>query len=158
MTQNIFNWNHISNELSKEEQDELKSYYQTYHKKCWVYKFAVKRLKKWKLLGNSLSIIFASSGIASSIATGGVALIAITTIALLIQACMNHKELDLKIQNCTYAYQSYEHLLNDIKICLRSGDFNREFILNKMNNVDGYVADNAPIVDKYFSHYDKQFN
>ena len=75
----IFNWNHISDELSEEQIEELKSYYRTYHEKCWAYKQASKHLKKWKLLGNSLSIIFASGGFASSLATGGISLIAIST-------------------------------------------------------------------------------
>ena len=97
----IFNWNHISDKLTEEQIEELKSYYQTYHKKCFAYKQAVKHLKKWRLLGNSLSIIFASGGIASSIASGGISLIAISTTALLIQGWMKHKDLDLKIQNCT---------------------------------------------------------
>ena len=119
----IFNWNHISDELTEEQVEELKSYYHWYHKKCWAYKQALKTFKKWRLLGNSLSIIFASGGIASSIASGGISLIAISTVALLIQGWMKHKDLDLKIQNCTYAYQSYQHLLNEIKEIMRSGKF-----------------------------------
>ena len=117
----IFNWNHISDELTEEQVEELKSYYYTYHKKCWAYKQALKSFKKWRLIGNSLSIVFASGGFASSIATGGISLIAISTAALLIQGWMKHKNLDLKIQNCTYAYQSYQHLLNQIKDMMRSG-------------------------------------
>ena len=110
----IFNWNHISDKLTEEQIEELKSYYYTYHKKCWAYKQALESFKKWELLGNSLSIVFASGSIASSIATGGIALVAISTVALLIQGWMKLKNLDLKIQNCTYmyAYQSYQHLLN----------------------------------------------
>ena len=54
----IFNWNHISDKLTKDQINELKAYYHTYHRKCWAYKQAVKRYKKWKLLGNSLSIYF----------------------------------------------------------------------------------------------------
>ena len=77
----IFNWNHISDELTEEQVEELKSYYHSYHKKCWAYKQALKTFKKWRLLGNSLSIIFASGGIASSIASGGISLIAISTAA-----------------------------------------------------------------------------
>ena len=118
----IFNWNHISDELTEEQIEELKSYYHSYHKKCWAYKQALKTFKKWRLLGNSLSIVFASGGFASSIATGGISLIAISTAARLIQGWMKHKDLDLKIQNCTYAYQSYQHLLNEIKE-MRSGKF-----------------------------------
>ena len=100
----IFNWNHISDKLTTREHDELKAYYKTYHKKCWTYKQATKHFKKWKIIGNSLSLVFASGGLASSVATGGVGLVAISTVALLIQGWMKHKDLDLKIQNCTYAY------------------------------------------------------
>ena len=154
---NIFNWNHISDELTEEQIKELKAYYKTYHRKCWAYKQAIKRFKKWKLLGNSLSIVFASGGLASSVATGGVSLVAISTAALLIQGWMKHKDLNLKIQNCTYAYQSYQHLLNDIREMMRSGDFQPSYLYNKMSNIDDYVTDNSPIVDKYLSRYDKKF-
>ena len=124
----IFNWNHISDKLTEEQIEELKSYYHSYHKKCWAHKQASKPLKKWKLLGNSLSIVFASGGFASSIATGGISLITISTVALLIHGWIKHKDLDLKIQNCTYAYQSYQHLLNEIKDIMRSGEFNPHHI------------------------------
>ena len=149
----IFNWNHISDELTEEQIKELKSYYHTYHKKCWAYQQATKSFKKNKLIGNSLSIIFASRGIASSVATGGVGLVAVSAVALLIQGWMSHKNLDLKIQNCTYAYQSYQHLLNEIKDIMRSGDFNTPSICIRMKNIDDYVTDNSPIVDKYLIKY-----
>ena len=145
----IFNWDHISDELTEEQIEELKSYYRTYHKKCWAYKQKSKRLKEWKLFGNSLSIIFASGGFASSLATGGISLIAISTAALLIQGWMKHKDLDLKIQNCTYAHQSYQHLLNEIKDMMRSGNFNSSHIYNTMKNIDDYVTDNSPIRLRY---------
>ena len=155
----IFKFNHISDKLTEEQVEELKSYFHTYYKKCYAYKQALKSFKKWKLLGNSLSIIFASGGIASSIASGGISLIAITcsTIALLIQGWMKHKDLDLKIQNCTYAYQSYQHLLNTIKGMMRSGEFNASSIYNTMKNIDDYVTDNSPIIDKYLSKFDEKF-
>ena len=43
----IIDFNHISNQLSTEEIDELKAYYMSYHKKMWMYKTAYKRFKKW---------------------------------------------------------------------------------------------------------------
>ena len=153
----IFTWNHISERLTKKQIDELKSYYSTYHKKCWAYKKALKKFKKMKLAGNSLSIVFASGGIAASIATGGIALVAVTSVALLIQGWMSHQSLDMKIQSCTYAYQSYNHLLIMIKDALRSGDFNRDELYNSMNNIDNYVTDNSPVIDKYFLKYNKKF-
>ena len=108
-------------------------------------------------MGNSLSIIFASGGFASSLATGGISLITISTVALLIHGWMKHKDLDLKIQNCTYAHQSYQHLLNEIKDIMRSGNFNSSHIYNTMKNIDDYVTDNSAITDKYLIKYDEKF-
>ena len=153
----IFNWNHISEELTKEEIDELKSYYRTYHKKCWAYKQALKKFKRIKLIGNGLSVLFASGGIFSSIATGGISLVAISTGSVLIQLWMSHQSFDMKIHNCTYAYQSYNHLLIMIKDALRSGEFDKDRLYNSMNNIDDYVTDNSPVIDKYFSKYNKKF-
>ena len=113
--------------------------------------------KKWKLLGNSLSIVFAYGGFASSIATGGISLIAISTAALLIQGWMKHKDLDLKIQNSTFAHQSCQHLLNEIKDMMRSGNFNSSHIYYTMKNIDDYMTDYSPIVDKYLIKYDEKF-
>ena len=153
----VFNWNHISERLTKDQVDELKSYYSTYHRKCWAYKKAMKRFKKMKLAGNILSILFATGGLASAIATGGIALVAVTSATPLIQLWMSHQSLDMKIQNCTYAYQSYNHLLIQIKDALRSGDFNRDELFNSMNSLDNFVTDNSPIIDKYLLQYKKSF-
>ena len=152
----IFSWNHISDKLTKEQVDELKAYYRVYHRKCWAYKQAVKRYKKLNLLGNSASVIFASGGIASAVVSGGVALVAISTVAVLLQGWMKHQNLDLKIQNCTYAYQSYQHLLITIKDMLRSGDF-QQSIYDTLKNLDNHITDLSPIVDKFLTKYDKKF-
>ena len=87
MTKNIFNWNHISSNLTQDQITELKEYYQTYHRKCWAFKQAAKRFKKWKLLGDTLSVVFATGGIASAIATTGISLVAISTTSVIIQGC-----------------------------------------------------------------------
>ena len=87
----IFNFNHVSEKLIIEEINELKAYYKTYHKKCWIYKKAYKKYRKWKLIANSASILFASGGLASAIATNGIALVAISSAALLIQSYMKQK-------------------------------------------------------------------
>ena len=153
----LFNWNHISNKLSNEQVDELKSYYVTYHKKCWAFKKALKQFKKLKLVGNSLSVIFASGGLAASIATGGVALVAISTAAVLIQGWMKHKNLDLKIQQCEYAFQTYQHLINSIKNMLRSGECDLYLLQITMTQTDDFITDNSPIIDKFLMEYNKHF-
>ena len=152
----IFNWNHISDKFSEEQIEELESYYHAYHRKCWAYKQAMKRFKKFKLIGNSVSILTASGGIISAIVTGGVALVAISTCALLIKSYMDHQNLDLKIQNTQFAIQSYQHLLILIKNMLRSGDFEPSIHVT-MKNTDDIIVDICPTVDKYLLKYDKKF-
>ena len=139
----IFNWNHISDKLTKDQVDELKSYYKTYHRKCWVYKKAFKHFKKIKIIGDSISV--------------GITLAAIRTGAVLIQGYMKHKNLDLKIQKCQYAYQSYQHLLISNKNSLRSGYFEQSQLYNIMRGIDDFVTDNSPVVDKFITKYNKKF-
>ena len=88
MAKNIFDWNHISSNLTQDHITELKEYYQTYHRKCWAFKQAAKRFKKWKLLGDTSSVIFATGGIASAIATSGISL------CCYINNLSNHSRLD----------------------------------------------------------------
>lgn len=71
---------------------------------------------------------------------------------------MEHQNLEIKIQNCQYAFQSYNHLIIMIKDAMRSGNFNCDIFITTMHNVDNYVTDNTPIVDKYFKKYDAKFN
>ena len=50
---------------------------------------------------------------------------------------MEYQNLDIKIQNCTYAYQSYQHLLIKIENVMRSGSFAKETdLINYMANID----------------------
>ena len=58
----------------------------------WMYKSAYKRFKKWEFAGNISSIVFATGGIASSIATSGASLLAVSSVSVLIQAYMKHKK------------------------------------------------------------------
>ena len=152
MPKNIFNWNHISEKLNENQIEELKEYYQTYHRKCWAFKQAAKRFKK--LLGDISSVVFAAGGISSAIATSGISLIAVSLTLVIIQGWMKHKNLDLKIQNCTYACRKCQRLLNAIEDVMR-GDFQLSYFHMIMNNID--VADNSPIVNKFLQKYDTIF-
>ena len=40
---------------------------------------------------------------------------------------------------------------------MRNGDFNRKCLVDTMTNIDNYVIDNSPIVDKYLRRYDEKF-
>ena len=122
------------------------------------FKRALKRYKLIRHLGNTVSLLTASGGIASAIATGGITLVPISTVALLVKGYMEHQNLDIKIQTCTYAYQSYQHLLIMIKNVMRSGAFDKEILINSMANIDNFVTDNSPVVDKFFKKYDEKYS
>ena len=80
----VIEFNHVSNTLTSDQIDELKSYYRTYHKKMWTFKKAYKKFKKRKLIGNILTGIFATGGISSSIFTSSISLIATAAVAYII--------------------------------------------------------------------------
>ena len=40
---------------------------------------------------------------------------------------------------------------------MRSGKFDSPHIYNTMKNIDDYVTDNSPIVDKYLTKYNDKF-
>ena len=69
---------------------------------------------------------------------------------------MKHKNLDLKIQNCLFAYQSYQHLLIAIKDMMRSGEYQQKNLLSMMKNIDDFLTDTSPVVDKFMSEYKKK--
>ena len=99
-----------------------------------------------KYLGNSLALLFAAGGIASPIASDGIALIAVSGTSILIKGYMEHTNYELKIEQSKYAYQSYDHLLIEIKEILRSGNFDESRLINKMSGLDNYIIDNWPLI------------
>ena len=68
---------------------------------------------------------------------------------------MKHKNVDIKLYQCQYAFQTYGHLLIEIKDILRSGEFDRTELLSRLQQNDDFILDNSPIVDK--RKYDKIF-
>ena len=153
----IFNWNHISENLTEDQINELKGYYASYHRKSWAYKKAMKNLKRMRFAGNSASVIFGTGGIVAAVATSGISLVAISTASILIQGWMKHKDFDLKIKQCEYAFQTYQHLLNEIRLMLRSGDCDLDSLRLNLNHTDDFIIDNSPIVDKYLEKYHEKF-
>ena len=71
MTNYIFDFNHISPDLTIEQELELESYYENCHLKCFLYKKAFQHYKKIKYGCRFIGILITAGGIASVIATGG---------------------------------------------------------------------------------------
>ena len=59
---NIFNWNHISENLTDNQISELKAFYKFYHKKYWLFKMTYKYFKKAELTCNIGSVLLVVTG------------------------------------------------------------------------------------------------
>ena len=70
---------------------------------------------------------------------------------------MKHEDEEKKHDQCRYAFQTYGHLLNEIKDILRSGEYNSQEFYNKMQHYDDFILDNSPLFDKWVKHYEKIF-
>ena len=53
------------------------------------------------------------------------------------------------MNNCKYAYQSYQHLMIRIKTALRLAQFNSPNLVNAISNLDNFIVDICPLVHQY---------
>jgi len=89
-----------------------------------------------------------TGGIVSVIATGGVLGVLAAVPGIAIETIMDYKNVHNNIVNCKSAYQSYQHLMIQIKTAMTLGRYDREHLVNCINNVDNYIIDTCPVVDK----------
>jgi len=138
-TKDIFYFNHISPDLTIEQELELKRLYESCHLKCFLYKKAFQHYQKIKYGCRFVSILLTAGEIASLIATGGVLGILAAVPGIAIETITDYKNVHNNIISCHYAYQSSQHLMIQIKTALRLGRYNREHLVNCINNVDYYT-------------------
>ena len=68
---------------------------------------------------------------------------------MVIETIMDYKNVHINIISCKYAFQSYQHLMIQIKTALRLGQYDQEHLVNCINNVDNYIIDTGPLVDEF---------
>ena len=153
MARKICDFNHISPELNREQIDELIGYYKTTHQKWFLYKKAHRHYKLIKYAARLTSGAIAGGGIASVIVSGSVLTIISLGASLLIEILLDYKNVNENMNNCKYAYQSYQHLMIQIKTALRLGQYNSENLVNSIANLDNFFVDVCPLVDKYKKDY-----
>ena len=109
MARKICDFNHISPELNREQVDELISYYKTTHQKWFLYKKAYNNYKLIKYVARLTSGAIAGGGIASVMVSGFFFTIISLGASLLIEIILDYKNVNENMNNCWYAYQSYQH-------------------------------------------------
>ena len=151
-------FNHISRKLTQEQVSELTKLYHTYHKQYWCYKKMFKKFKRMDLALKLSSVVFTTTGaVVGSVTLNPIFLACISGTGVLLQTITAQKNFSKKTESCRYAYQSYQKLLNKLKLFLRSGDID-EFFGRELAMVDDQVAGICPpISESYEKLHAKRF-
>ena len=152
MTRNIFNFNHISNDLTEDEISELKALYKCYHRLYKCYQWKYKRLRCLKLSLEMSSIGLTTIGSIVGAATlNPIIIVAVAGPGILIQGYLTKSNLSNIV---------VLHILVikvQLKSFLRGLTYDKYIFLSDVKIVDDIVIDQCPSIDKYFSKYDSKF-
>ena len=99
----IFNWNHVSENLTEDQISELKALYKFYHKKYWLFKMTFKYFKKIELACNIGSVLLVVTGtVAGGVTLNPVVLGTISGSGLLLKTYSEAKNYKRKIEMCKF--------------------------------------------------------
>ena len=159
MVHKIIGFNHISDSLSYDEVNKLKTLYRSYHRLQMCYKWKYKRLRRLKLSLELSSIGLTTVGaILGGVTLNPIILGSLTGCGIMIQAYLTKSDLNRRVDRCRFAFTSYERVLIQLKSFLRGLPYNESNFLTDLKVLDDIVINQCPSVDKYYDKYDKVFN
>ena len=153
----VFEFNHIDNNLSESERKTLKDFYKHYDKKHWCFK---KSFKRYKILDETITLIGTGLVVIGTIA-GGITLNPIIlgvingsgVIVVSISKVKNYKK---KIEMTQIALTTYEKVLVELRSYLRGDDFNKKEFIERMKLIDEMIIDQTPLADRFSKKYNKK--
>ena len=117
MAKNIFNWNHISNDLNENQISELKA---LYHRLFKCYQWKYKKLKHLKISFEMSSIGLTVTGsVVGAITLNPIVIACVAGPGVLIQGYLTKSNLINNVERCKFAYTSYKTILIQLKSFLR---------------------------------------
>ena len=159
MVHKIIGFNHISDSLSYDEVNKLKTLYKSYHKLQMCYKWKYKKLRRLKLSLELSSIGLTTVGaIVGGITLNPIILGSLTGSGIMIQAYLTKSDLNNRVDRCKFAFTSYERVLVQLKSFLRGLLYDESNFLSDLKVIDDIIIDQCPSIEKYFDKYDKVFN
>ena len=159
MVHKIIGFNHISDSLSYDEVNKLKTLYKSYHKLQMCYKWKYKKLPRLKLSLELSSIGLTTVGaIVGGITLNPIILGSLTGSGIMIQAYLTKSDLNKRVDRCKFAFTSYERVLVQLKSFLRGLLYDESNFLSDLKVIDDIIIDQCPSIEKYFDKYDKVFN
>ena len=116
MTKNIFNWNHISDDLNENQISELKALYKCYHRLFKCYQWKYKKLKRLKLSLEMSSIALTITGsVTGAVTLNPIVIACVAGPGIMIQGYLTKSNLINNVERCKFAYVSYEKILVQLK-------------------------------------------
>ena len=158
MTKNIFNFNHISNNLTEDEISELKALYKCYHRLFKCYQWKYKKLKRLKLSLEMSSISLTVIGsVVGAVTLNPIVVACVAGPGVLIQGYLTKSDLYNSLDRCRFACTSYKKILIQLKSFLRGLSYDESIFLSDIKVLDDIVIDQCPSIDKYFDKYNSKF-
>ena len=159
MVHKIIGFNHISDSLSYDEVNKLKTLYKSYHKLQMCYKWKYKKLRRLKLSLELSSIGLSTTGaIIGGVTLNPIILGSLSGSGIMIQAYLTKSDLNKRVDRCKFAFTSYERVLVQLKSFLRGLPYDESNFLSDLKVIDDIIIDQCPSIEKYFDKYDKVFN
>ena len=159
MTKNIFNWNHISDDLNENQISELKALYKCYHRLFKCYQWKYKKLKRLKLSLEMSSIAMTIIGsVVGAVTLNPIVIACVAGPGIMIQGYLTKSNLMNNVERCKFAYTSYKKILIQLKNFLRGLPYDNNLLLSDIKVLDDIVIDQCPSIDKYLEKYNLKFN
>ena len=155
---NIFNWNHVSENLTEDQISELKALYKFYHKKYWLFKMTYKYFKKAELACNIGSVSLVVTGtVVGGVTLNPIVLGTVSGAGRLLKTYSEAKNYKRKIEMCKFAYTTYEKILTHLRCFMRGLEYNDKEFIDYVKVLDEIIIDMCPLTDKFEKKYNKVF-
>ena len=159
MVHKIIGFNHISDSLSYDEVNKLKTLYKSYHKLQMCYKWKYKKLRRLKMSLELSSIGLTTTGaIIGGVTLNPIILGSLIGSGIMIQAYLTKSDLNKRVDRCKFAFTSYEKVLVQLKSFLRGLPYDECNFLTDLKVLDDIIIDQCPSADKYYDKYNEVFN
>ena len=156
--ENIFNWNHVSENLTEDQISELKALYKFYHKKYWLHKASFKLFKKMDMACSIGSVLLVVTGtVVGGVTLNPIPLGTISGTGLLLKTYAEIKNYKRKIEMSKFAYTSYAKVLTDLRSFMRGLEYNEKEFLDHVKILDDIIIDMCSLTDRFEKKYNKMF-
>ena len=95
--------------------------------------------------------------VAGGLTTNPAVLGSISGAGLALKSFSETKDFKRKFEMSTFAYTTYQKVLQELGTALRGGSFDKNDFLKELNILDDTITDFCPLVTKFEKQYGKQF-